>query len=77
MVAGFVSVPFFKFAAPPLLNAIGWEQGTAYLGALDVLLPAFLVSGAVAVSVSLFDKRGQERLAGIEEDLANAGSREP
>ncbi len=75
MIAGFVSVPFFKFAAPPLLDAIGWDEGTAYLGALDVLLPAFVVSGSVAVVVSLLDKRGQERLAGIDEELAEAASR--
>lgn len=77
MVAGFVSVPFFKFAAPPLLDAVGFDAGPGYLGALDVMLPAFLVSGFVAVVVSVVDKPGQAKLEGVDRDLAEAGARSP
>lgn len=58
MVAGFLSTILFKFAVPPLLSAMGWESGVAYLNALDVLLPAFAVSFLVAVGVSLVDREG-------------------
>ena len=56
MVAGFLSSIAFKFIVPPLLSAAGWDDGVTYLNALDVLLPAFLVSGLVAVVASLMDK---------------------
>ncbi len=56
MVAGFLSSIAFKFIVPPLLSAAGWDDGVSYLNALDVLLPAFLVSGLVAVVASLMDK---------------------
>jgi len=75
MVAGFLAVPFFKFAAPALLTALGWTSAPDYLIALDVMLPAFLVSFAVAVTISLLDARGRERLEGVEEDLAFAAGR--
>ena len=58
MVAGFLSSIAFKFIVPPLLSAAGWDVGVTYLNALDVLLPAFLVSGLVAVVVSLMGKAG-------------------
>jgi len=56
MVAGFLSSIAFKFIVPPLLSAAGWNVGVTYLNALDVLLPAFLVSGLAAVVVSLIGK---------------------
>ena len=31
VVAGFLAVPLFKFAAPPLLSAAGWPEGNEYL----------------------------------------------
>ena len=76
MVTGFLCVPFFKFAAPAILPRIGWAEGNAYLSALDVLLPAFLVAGAVAVVTSLLDKSGQERLVGVSEELDEAKRRD-
>ncbi|MCA9274142.1 MAG: sodium/proline symporter [Phycisphaerales bacterium] len=74
MVTGFACVPFFKFAAPPLLTEIGWEGGVTYLGALDVLLPAFLVAGLASVAASLLDKNGRARLASVEDELRDAGT---
>jgi len=56
MVAGFLSSIAFKFIVPLLLSAAGWDVGVTYLNALDVLLPAFLVSGLAAVVVSLIGK---------------------
>lgn len=76
MVTGFVCVPFFKFAAPPLMRSLGWNAGPDYLGELDVLLPAFIVSGAVGVVVSLFDTSGKQRMAGIKDELRSAASRD-
>ena len=70
MVAGFLSVSFFKFAAPPLLVAAGLETWTGYLADLDVLLPSFLVGFAVAIAVSLTDRAGRERVRGALDDLA-------
>ena len=75
MIAGFLAVPILKFAVPPLLSQIGWERGPSYLKELDVLLPAFLISGAVAVVVSMLDTGGREKLDGVREDLAEAGGR--
>jgi sodium/proline symporter len=57
MLAGFASVPFFKFVAP-LIPWVG--DGFA---ALSELPPAFLVSGLVAIAVSMFDHKGQQLLA--------------
>ncbi len=76
MVTGFLCVPFFKFAAPPMLKAIGWDDGVAYLSALDVLLPAFIVAGTAAVVTSLLDKPGQTRLVGVREELDEAKRRD-
>ncbi|GJM17955.1 MAG: sodium:proline symporter [Phycisphaeraceae bacterium] len=75
MFAGFLGVPFFAFAAGPALTAMGWDTAAAHLGALDVLLPAFVVSFVVAVGVSLADSKGRARLAGVEDELAEAGRR--
>ncbi len=77
MVAGFLCVPFFKFAAPPILEGLGQDDMVGYLGSLDVLLPSFLVGFAVAVVVSLLDKGGQDRLEGVAQDLREAGATSP
>jgi Na+/proline symporter len=69
MVAGFLAVPFFKFAAPQLLERFGMSDGNKYLAALDVLFPSFIVSFAVAIIVSMFDRAGQAKLTGVREDL--------
>jgi len=69
MVAGFLSVPLFKFVIPPLLNNSGNEVLAGYLADLDVLLPSFLIGFAVAIVVSLLDKKGQAKLVGIDEDF--------
>jgi Na+/proline symporter len=68
MIAGFLSVPFLKFAMPHILS----EQWAGYLGLLDVLLPAFVVGFVVAIVVSLLDRAGQARLAGVPEELQSA-----
>ena len=62
MIAGFISTIAFKFIIPPLLAGMGLENPKLYLEALDVLLPAFIVSGLVAIIVSLLDRNGRERL---------------
>ncbi len=67
MLAGFASVPFFKFVAPML----PWIGGS--FAALSELPPAFVVSGVVAIVVSSMDKRGQMVLVGIEDELADRG----
>jgi len=77
MVAGFLAVPLFKFAAPPILTALGWPTGNDYLGALDVLAPAFAVSMLVAVGTSLTDAAGRARLEGVDQELAEAAGRSP
>ncbi|MDF1799458.1 MAG: sodium/proline symporter [Planctomycetota bacterium] len=69
MVAGFLAVPLFKFAVPPLLVSTGHEDLAGYLADLDVLLPSFAVGFAVAISVSLMDKQGRERVRGALDDL--------
>jgi sodium/proline symporter len=69
MIAGFLSVPIFKWAVPLLLDGAGLETWSGYLESLDVLLPSFLVGFLVAVVVSLCDKSGQSRLDGIAEEL--------
>jgi sodium/proline symporter len=69
MVAGFLSVPIFKFAVPPLLVAIGHEAWAGYLEALDVLLPSFAIGFVVAIGVSVFDRAGQRRVSGALDDL--------
>jgi Na+/proline symporter len=69
MVAGFLSVPVFKFVVPRLLNAAGLEDWAGHLAALDVLLPSFAVGFAVAVVVSMVDKAGRARVEGALDDL--------
>lgn len=76
MVAGFMGVPLFSFVVPPLLAKVGYEELAGHLVSLDVLLPSFIIGFAVAVVVSMFDKKGQAQLVGVEEDLnfAKTGS---
>ena len=69
MIAGFLGVPIFSFAVPPLLKAMNQEVFAGYLSSLDVLLPSFLIGFTVAVVVSLLDKKGQANLEGVKEDL--------
>ena len=69
MVAGFLAVPLFKFAAPPLLTASGHEELAQYLADLEVMLPSFAVGFAVAIGVSLLDHKGRERVRGALDDL--------
>jgi len=71
MVAGFLAVPLFKFILPEVLS----EDLNAHLVALDVLLPAFTVSAAVAIAVSLADKKGYAKLEGIDTDFEYATQR--
>ena len=68
MIAGFLAVPLFKFVVPLLLSDV-WS---GYLGALDVLLPAFVVGFVVAIVVSLVDRKGKERLTAVPEELRSA-----
>lgn len=69
MVAGFLGVPFFKFLAPLIMKAIWGDDWANNIGALDVLLPSFLIGFIVAIVVSKFDKKGQEKLVGIDDDF--------
>lgn len=64
MLAGFASVPLFKFVAPGL-PVVGDS-----FAALSELPPAFAVSGIVAVLVSRFDRPGRAALAGARLDLS-------
>ncbi|MFK5956180.1 MAG: sodium/proline symporter [Planctomycetota bacterium] len=69
MIAGFLSVPMFKWAVPPLLDGAGLETWSGYLESLDVLLPSFLVGFLVAIAVSLCDKKGRARMEGMAAEL--------
>jgi sodium/proline symporter len=71
MLAGFASVPFFKFVAPQL-PMIG--EG---LSALSELPPAFVISGLVAIVVSLLDKKGMSALGEVRDELRWASRTEP
>lgn len=70
MVAGFVAVPVFSFAAPAAFRAAGREDLAGYLADLDVLLPSFAVGFVAAVVVSLLDRKGRERVEGVFADLS-------
>jgi len=69
MVAGFLGVPMFKWLVPALLDAGGLQEWSGHLASLDVLMPSFLLGFLVAIVVSLCDKAGQERVAGVSEEL--------
>jgi len=77
MVAGFLAVPIFKFAAPPALRAAGLDDYVGYLADLDVLLPSFVVGFAVAIVVSLLDRAGQEKVRGALDDLREVVEQAP
>jgi Na+/proline symporter len=68
MIAGFLGVPIFKFAAPLLPGIGSIFTGLAELG------PAFLLSTLAAVVVSLTDPAGRARLAGVEKELLEAST---
>jgi sodium/proline symporter len=76
MVAGFLSVPLVKFFMPWLATQQEWAALKEYLGALDVLLPAFVISFAVAVVVSLLDRKGRQKLQGVASDLRAAAAKQ-
>lgn len=69
MVAGFLSVPIFKFVVPRVFKSMGHDDWALYLEKLDVLLPSFLIGFVVAIAVSLFDKAGQQQAAGALDPL--------
>ncbi len=71
MIAGFLSVPLFKFGAPEL-PVVG-----VYFAELAELTPAFLVSALAGVGFSVTDHAGRERLKGIEQELGQAADRAP
>lgn len=66
MLLGFAAVPLFKFVAPALPGA------GAYFAELGELPPAFLVSAAAAVLVSLLDGAGPPAEAAQELEDARA-----
>ena len=65
MIAGFLGVPLFKFGATALPGA------GPYFAELAELPPAFLLSFAVGIGISLLDKDGQKSLQddGIDAEL--------
>jgi sodium/proline symporter len=63
MLSGFASVPFFKFVAPQL-PVVGDS-----FAALSELPPAFIVSGLVAIGVSLLDRQGAQIAAQVRKEL--------
>ena len=69
MVAGFIGVPVFKWLVPALLDRAELQEWSGYLASLDVLLPSFALGFLVAVTVSLWDRSGQDRVAGALEEL--------
>lgn len=72
MVSGFLAIPFFKFVATAIPLEVQGVPFGDYVTALDVLAPAFAVSMALGVVVSLTDAKGRERLRGFEQDLAES-----
>ena len=71
MIAGFLSVPLFKFGGPAL-PVVG-----EYFSALAELTPAFVVSALAVFAFSITDHDGRKRLTGIEDELREAASRAP
>ncbi len=69
MVAGFLSVPFFKFAAPSL-PVVG-----LHFAKLEEMVPSFLVSALVIVLVSRWDTSGAARVADVAADLSYAAAK--
>ena len=64
MVSGFIAVPFFKFVMP-LLPGVAGEA----FANLEEMFSAFVVGFTVGILVSLFDRKGQLALQGIEVEL--------
>lgn len=73
MIAGFLAVPLFKFAVPPMLNSMGLKAWSGYLADLDVLLPSFVIGFLVAIVFSLADKKGQVLQREVAEELRLKG----
>ncbi|WP_442505124.1 sodium/proline symporter [Novipirellula sp. SH528] len=71
MLAGFASVPFFKFVAPQLPVV-----GEAF-SALSELPPAFIVSLAVAIVVSLSDRSTTLNPTQLHDDLSDQSHPSP
>ena len=69
MLAGFLSVPFFKFAAPSL-PVVG-----LHFAKLEEMVPSFLVSALVIVLVSRWDTSGAARVADVAADLSYAAAK--
>jgi sodium/proline symporter len=67
MISGFVCVPLFQFGIPKLPGA------GQFFGALSELPPSFLISGIFGIVVSLLDKKGKEKIKGVEKELLEAG----
>ncbi len=68
MLTGFASVPFFKFIAPQI-PVVGDS-----FGSLSELPPAFVMSGIVAVVVSLSDRQGKIDWSGLDAEIGNANN---
>ena len=66
MLVGFAGVPFFKFVAPAIPVV-----GKAFAD-LTELPPAFLLSALTGVVISLLDRGGRQRLAGVDSELTEA-----
>ena len=63
--------PFFQFVAPRL-PTVG-----SYFEVLEEMVPSFLISGLVGISVSLWDKQGQAYASEIGTELEEASGRKP
>jgi len=66
MVTGFLAVPLFKFGATAL-PVVG-----PYFAKLSELPPAFVLSALIGIALSLMDKEGQAKMAGVESELRGA-----
>ncbi len=70
MVTGFLCVPLFKFVVVEL-PGVG-----PFFAALEELAPAFLISGIVAIVVSLCDRSGREKQRGVQTELTWANQKQ-
>ena len=69
MITGFLGVPFFKFLAPALPGSLG-----PFFGALEELIPAFLLSALAGMLASVTDAGAQAQVAEAADDLREAAS---
>ena len=83
MLAGFVSIPIFKFVMPNLHTIFHAEADTligktaATFDDLQELAPSFAVSSIVIIVVSLLDKAGAKRVVEVDSELREvAGARD-